>query len=66
MNEKVFLPSDSKTFEHVNSAETVLKVSSQKNNLRRIRTLKSFICWILKHSHFPQTIQTYHPYDMVL
>ena len=57
MKEKVFLPSDSLTFEHVNSAETFLKVSSQKNNLGRIWTLKSFIWWILKHSHFPQTIQ---------
>jgi hypothetical protein len=43
MKEKVFLPSDSLTFEHVNSAETFLKVSSQKNNLGRIWTLKSFI-----------------------
>lgn len=48
VNEKVFLPSDSLTFEHVNSAKTFLKVSSQKNNSGRIWTWKSVIWWVLE------------------
>lgn len=66
MNEKVFLPSDSPTFEHVNSAETFLKVSSQKNSSGKNMDFK--ILHLLNSQTFtlfPQIIQIYHPYAVV-